>query len=70
MINVGVDDWGGVPVPQTRLAELIEAGPQDREVLPWSRAARSARTPQGLRPYNRAMAITDEKYVASTTFLR
>jgi calcineurin-like phosphoesterase family protein len=35
MINVGVDAWGGVPVPQAQLAELIEAGPQDRDILPW-----------------------------------
>jgi calcineurin-like phosphoesterase family protein len=36
MINVGVDAWGGVPVPQAQLVKLIEAGPQDRDVLPWS----------------------------------
>jgi calcineurin-like phosphoesterase family protein len=35
MINVGVDAWGGAPVPAAQLAELIQAGPQDREVLPW-----------------------------------
>jgi len=35
MINVGVDAWGGTPVPEAQLAELIEAGPQDRDILPW-----------------------------------
>jgi calcineurin-like phosphoesterase family protein len=35
MINVGVDAWGGLPVPQAQLVELIQAGPQDRDVLPW-----------------------------------
>jgi calcineurin-like phosphoesterase family protein len=35
MINVGVDAWGGAPVPAARLTELIAAGPRDRPVPPW-----------------------------------
>jgi len=35
MINVGVDAWGGYPVPEEELAALIKAGPRDLEVLPW-----------------------------------
>jgi calcineurin-like phosphoesterase family protein len=35
MINVGVDAWGGAPVAAVQLAELIAAGPQDLDVLPW-----------------------------------
>ena len=35
MINVGVDAWGGQPVAEPELAELIAAGPLDRDVLPW-----------------------------------
>lgn len=35
MINVGVDAWGGFPVPSPVLATLIVDGPADREVLPW-----------------------------------
>jgi calcineurin-like phosphoesterase family protein len=35
MINVGVDAWGGLPVSDRELAELIAAGPQDLPVLPW-----------------------------------
>lgn len=39
MINVGVDAWGGAPVAESQLAELIRAGPQDRPVLPWGRSS-------------------------------
>lgn len=35
MINVGVDAWGGYPVSEDQIAELIEAGPRDLEPLPW-----------------------------------
>lgn len=35
MINVGVDAWGGYPVSEEQIAELIGAGPRDLEVLPW-----------------------------------
>lgn len=38
MINVGVDAWGGSPVSEAAIAALIEAGPADREVLPWPAA--------------------------------
>jgi calcineurin-like phosphoesterase family protein len=35
MINVGVDAWGGYPVHQDQITELIEAGPRDLDPLPW-----------------------------------
>jgi calcineurin-like phosphoesterase family protein len=38
MINVGVDAWGGTPVSEAQLAELISAGPADLPVLPWPAA--------------------------------
>lgn len=34
-INVGVDAWGGRPVGEEALAELIAGGPADRAPLPW-----------------------------------
>lgn len=34
-INVGVDAWGGAPVAEDTLAELIAAGPAERAPLPW-----------------------------------
>jgi calcineurin-like phosphoesterase family protein len=34
-INVGVDAWGGQPVGDEALAELIAGGPADRAPLPW-----------------------------------
>jgi calcineurin-like phosphoesterase family protein len=39
MINVGVDAWGGVPVPASALLSLIEAGPAERAVLDWTAEA-------------------------------
>ena len=35
MINVGVDAWGGRPVSEEALYELIDSGPADLETLPW-----------------------------------
>ena len=35
-INVGVDAWGGYPVAEAALAELIEQGPMDRDVIRWA----------------------------------
>lgn len=35
MINVGVDAWGGEPVSEETLCELIDAGPRDLTPLPW-----------------------------------
>jgi calcineurin-like phosphoesterase family protein len=35
-VNVGVDAWGGRPVPEAAVAELIAAGPADRGVLAWA----------------------------------
>lgn len=35
MINVGVDAWGGYPVSEAQIIDLIGSGPQDRDVLPW-----------------------------------
>ena len=35
MINVGVDSWGGNPVGEDAIIELIEAGPRDLPPLPW-----------------------------------
>lgn len=34
-INVGVDAWGGRPVAEGELAELIAAGPANLDPLPW-----------------------------------
>jgi calcineurin-like phosphoesterase family protein len=36
MINAGVDAWGGNPVSEDAIAELIEAGPHDLPPLPWA----------------------------------
>jgi len=41
MINVGLDAWGGLPVPASALISLIEAGPAERAVLDWTAAAGS-----------------------------
>jgi calcineurin-like phosphoesterase family protein len=37
MINVGVDAWGGRPVSEAELVELLTSGPDDRDCLPWQR---------------------------------
>jgi calcineurin-like phosphoesterase family protein len=37
MINVGVDAWGGDPVSEAQVVELIEAGPRDLPTVPWER---------------------------------
>ncbi|WP_298212242.1 metallophosphoesterase family protein [Ferrimicrobium sp.] len=37
MINVGVDAWGGIPVAESELVELIETGPNDLPRIPWRR---------------------------------
>lgn len=34
-IDVGVDAWGGVPVPETTVLQML-ADPADRDPLPWS----------------------------------
>jgi calcineurin-like phosphoesterase family protein len=34
-VNVGVDAWAGRPVAEDELVRLIEAGPADKEPLPW-----------------------------------
>jgi calcineurin-like phosphoesterase family protein len=34
-INVGVDAWGGFPIPEDVLSELIAQGPADRDTLSW-----------------------------------
>lgn len=46
-VNVGVDAWAGRPVPEDEIAHFIEAGPADKEPLPWGWAAGlvSARQP-------------------------
>jgi calcineurin-like phosphoesterase family protein len=36
-INVGIDAWGGTPVSEEILVELIEAGVRDLAPLPWPR---------------------------------
>jgi calcineurin-like phosphoesterase family protein len=36
-IDVGVDAWGGAPVSETTIAELIAHGPADLPPLPWER---------------------------------
>ncbi len=38
MINVGVDAWGGKPIGEHDIVELIDAGPRDLEPLPWEQA--------------------------------
>ena len=35
MINVGVDAWGGWPVPEAKIAELLDQPPQRFGPLPW-----------------------------------
>jgi calcineurin-like phosphoesterase family protein len=35
MINVGVDAWGGRPVSEAEIVELISLGPRDLPILPW-----------------------------------
>lgn len=35
VINVGVDAWGGHPVPEATILEMTSARPTDREVHPW-----------------------------------
>lgn len=35
MINVGIDAWGGRPVSEAEILELIALGPADREIIPW-----------------------------------
>ncbi len=37
MINVGVDAWGGVPVAEAELIELIDAGPEELSRIAWKR---------------------------------
>ena len=37
MINVGVDAWGGDPVSEAHVVELIAAGPRDLPTVPWER---------------------------------
>jgi hypothetical protein len=37
MINVGVAAWGGFPVPEADLVELIVGGPAERAPLAWAR---------------------------------
>ena len=34
-INVGVDAWGGYPVPKEQLESMIQAGPQNLAPLEW-----------------------------------
>lgn len=34
-INVGIDAWGGEPVPEETLVELIQAGAKDLDPIPW-----------------------------------
>lgn len=35
MINVGVDAWGGRPVSESEIIDLLDAGPRDLDALPW-----------------------------------
>ena len=37
IVNVGVDAWGGRPVSEAEIVQLVEAGPRDLEVLRWER---------------------------------
>jgi calcineurin-like phosphoesterase family protein len=39
-INVGLDAWGGYPVAEEMIADLISAGPADLMPLPWHPAGR------------------------------
>ena len=46
MINVGVDAWGGRPVSEAEIINLIDAGTRDLDVLPWaSRSTKVLETP-------------------------
>jgi len=36
-INVGIDAWGGFPVAEDTLLDIIEIGPADRAVIPWTK---------------------------------
>lgn len=40
-INVGVDAWGGRPVPDEELATLIDSGPEQLAPLPWDVGGRA-----------------------------
>lgn len=35
IINVGIDAWGGVPINENQIIELINQGPAERDILPW-----------------------------------
>lgn len=35
MINLGIDAWAGLPVPETAVVELIAGGVRNLERLPW-----------------------------------
>ncbi len=35
IINVGIDAWGGVPVSEAAVCDLMEQGPADRARIPW-----------------------------------
>jgi calcineurin-like phosphoesterase family protein len=37
VINVGIDAWGGQPVSEAQIIELIDAGPADREIIKWEK---------------------------------
>lgn len=37
MINVGVDAWGGIPVSEDTIMQLIDLGPQDVPIQPWKK---------------------------------
>lgn len=44
MINVGVDAWGGYPMTDTHLAQLIDTGENDLRPLPWTSPSAFAET--------------------------
>lgn len=35
-INVGIDAWGGYPVPEQMIAQVIAGGVQDLPIIPWA----------------------------------
>ncbi|MDF1489543.1 metallophosphoesterase family protein [Tessaracoccus caeni] len=35
MINVGIDAWAGRPLSEEEIIDVISAGPQDLDALPW-----------------------------------
>lgn len=35
-VNVGIDAWGGMPVSESALTDILREGPHDRDILTWT----------------------------------